>query len=555
MQFSTLSASKRIKGFLQLSIAVGLSTLVGGYGGYRFEHEKSGRQLALDVRMRSELLRSELERHRLLPAALAGDPSLSSVTNVPPLDLTGNPPLQLLNKRLANLSQYDGAATLYLIGADGITRAASNYLSDRSFVGQDYSARSYFRDAMREGFGQLFATGTVSGIPGLYLAQKLAAGNGVLVVKIEFSALEQGWTRPDELTTVSASDGQVLLTSDSALRYGHLVPKLPAGSVTSTYGIENGWTVRIDRSIRRALIQSVAVGAALGALGSALLLIVLGRLRLRQIERARVQAALTQEVARRTAELREANELLRREIEERNRSESQIQRLRTDLINANKLAVLGQISAGVAHEINQPVAAIRNYVDNAKVFVQRGQLSDANENLNAVASLTERIGVITRELRSFSRPEPEEPEPVRLVDVIDGALSLIRPLLRDAGVDLVREDSETPIVVYANRIRLEQVLMNLLQNASEAVAGREGAKVLVRSGPSDGGGWIEIADNGPGVPSGQLEQLFEPFATTKPNGLGLGLVISRDILANYRGSLTYRRSLLGGACFHIQLGI
>jgi len=535
-------------------MAAAALSLVGALVGYRLELSRQQLQLAADARMSRELLRSELERHRLLPTTLAADPSLSIAIREVARTPEHAQLIDALNRRLEGLSRYDGAATLYLIRADGTTIASSNHASPRSFVGQNYSSRSYFVDAMREGSGQLFAEGTVSRIPGLYLAERLSDASGVIVVKIEFGGLEKTWSRNGELTVVTDPSGMVVLTSVDELRFQQRPQPVIYGWISVTLATDNSWTLHLDRDVGDSLLQAALIGATIAGLITLLAGMGIERSRLRAAEGSRVQAALTEEVSRRTVELRESNERLLREIDERNHSEAQIQNLRNDLINANKLAVLGQISAGVAHEINQPVAAIRGYVDNARVLLVQGDLPSVAGNLDVVTGLTDRIGLITRELRTFSQQTPGAPEPVRLVDAIDGALALMRPLLRASAISLQRVDADPHLVVAANRVRLEQVLMNLLQNASEAVADRADPRVKITSGAEDAGAWIEIEDNGPGIPSDQLERLFTPFATTKKNGLGLGLVICRDILAAFGGSLEYRAAAMSGACFRIRLG-
>ena len=535
-------------------LPVAALSLAGALVSYRLELSRQSQQLAVDARMSRELLRSELERHRLLPTTLAADPSLSIAIRGATTAEAHRQLIEAMNRRLEGLSRYDGAATLYLIRADGVTVASSNYASPRSFVGQNYSSRNYFVDAMQEGSGRLFAEGTVSRIPGLYLAERLSDLSGVVVVKIEFGGLEKTWSQDDELTVVTDQADMVVLTSVADLRFKQR-PQ-PAGFrwISSSLPTENAWTLHMDRDVGDALVQAALIGATIAGLITMLAGMGFGRVRLRAAEGERIRAALTEEVSRRTAELRESNERLLREIDERNQSEAKMQKLRNDLINANKLAVLGQISAGVAHEINQPVAAIRGYVDNARVLLSQGDLPSVAGNLDVVTGLTDRIGLITRELLTFSRQTPGAPEPVRVNDAIDGALSLLRPLLRASSISLQRIDADPGLTVSANRIRLEQVLMNLLQNASEAVSDSAYPRVNISSGTDDLGAWIEIEDNGPGIPPEQLESLFTPFATTKKNGLGLGLVICRDILAAFGGSLEYRAAAISGARFRIRLG-
>jgi two-component system C4-dicarboxylate transport sensor histidine kinase DctB len=231
-----------------------------------------------------------------------------------------------------------------------------------------------------------------------------------------------------------------------------------------------------------------------------------------------------------------------------------VQQLRADLMQANRLAVLGQISAGVAHEINQPVAAIRGHVDNAAVLLRRGDAAAVERSLGSVAALTDRIGLITNELRLFSRKSDAAPETLRVGDAIDGALLLLDALAKSQRVRIQREEPADAITVVAHRVRLEQVLVNLLQNALEALQDRPAPLIRIRVQREDATGAvaIRICDNGPGVAPAQLAQLFMPFSTSKPLGLGLGLVICKDLLAEYGATLGHERSEHGGASFVVR---
>ena len=497
-----------------VGLIVGLAW-AGGTIAERREADRQTAQLRTDLLLRRELLRSELERHRLLPAVLAEDRALSDA-------LADRASGDRLNPRFAALALRDGAATLYLIGADGITVASSNHDSSASFVGKDYSFRPYFRDAMARGRGEFFAQGTVSGIPGLYLAQRLADGSGVVVVKVEFGALERSWRTAGDQTFVVDGGGTVLVTSDPALRFTRDRARSTASSgllrITAD-AAQPGWTLVTTRDVRPALLTARALGWTTGGLAGALLCIAVGLLWV-----------------------------------VRSRAEARVQQLRADLMQANRLAVLGQISAGVAHEINQPVAAIRGYVDNAAVLLHRGETGAVERNLETVAGLTDRIGLITNELRLFSRKTPSAPEPVRVADALDGALLLLETLTKSQRVRLLREEPAEAVIVTVHRVRLEQVIVNLLQNAMEALQTRPAplVRIRVRREAEDGAASIRICDNGPGVPPAQLAQLFMPFSTSKPLGLGLGLVICKDLLAEYGATLDHERSEFGGASFVIR---
>jgi two-component system C4-dicarboxylate transport sensor histidine kinase DctB len=226
--------------------------------------------------------------------------------------------------------------------------------------------------------------------------------------------------------------------------------------------------------------------------------------------------------------------------------------MQDELIQSIKLATLGLIAAGVAHEINQPVAAIRAYADNATAFLDRADQKTAKANLSLIAGLTERIGLITDELRAFARKSSAPAAPVAVREAVDGALLLVGPRLRQQGVRVIRDEADEAARVMAERFRLEQVLVNLLQNAIEALEGRADPEIRVQVSVKRSQVRILVADNGPGVTADAAKTLFTPFATTKPRGLGLGLVISRDIVAEFGGELSLEHAP-GGARFVMSL--
>ncbi len=244
-------------------------------------------------------------------------------------------------------------------------------------------------------------------------------------------------------------------------------------------------------------------------------------------------------------DLSRARDLLQEEIADHRSTESKLQVVQQELVQANRLAILGQVAAGVAHEINQPVATIRAYADNARVFLQRNRKGEAEENLGEIAALTERIGMITEELKAFGRKGRAPPEAVDLRGAIEGAVVLLRS--RFAGrLDILAIDlPPAGLGVTGNRVRLEQVLINLFQNALEALEGRNEARVNVSVQTLPDEIVIRVSDNGPGIDPTIRSSLFSPFNTSKEKGLGLGLVISKDIVADYGGRIEVESSETG----------
>jgi len=557
------------------------------------------RQAEAAADLHAAVLRSELEKHRSLPVVLAQDPEVVAL-----LSGVGRGDADIVSAKLETLAGQTRAAAIYVLDRNGVARAASNWREPTSFVGSDYAFRPYFRGAMQNGEAEFFALGTVSGRPGLYLARRIgtaAAPLGVVVVKVEFDALEADWRGSGEPAYVTDQRGVVLVTSvpewrfrrsrdltaaereailadqtlsgqalaplpfDSDAGDGRIVRAAAGGPVSdwilsSTQTDTPGWTLHLLDPIGAGIVANVISARAVAGLLITLLAVGAGvLLRRRQqamakaVAEEQARAELERRIDDRTQELRAANGQLSREIDERRRAEASREVLREELVQANKLATLGQIAAGVAHEINQPVAAIRTHADTATAYLDRDDPDAARRSLGRVAELTGRIGAITDELRAFSRKSTQGVSAVSPAAAIDGALLLIGGRLREGGVELVR-GGDPDLRVQAEPIRLEQVVVNLVQNAFEAMTDAGTLSPTLTIDVAKKGRRIEIVigDNGPGVDAAVAATLFTPFVTTKSAGLGLGLVICRDIVAGFGGELSLRPSKTG-AQFVISL--
>jgi two-component system, NtrC family, C4-dicarboxylate transport sensor histidine kinase DctB len=546
--------------------------------------------------LHAAVLRSELDKQRALPLVLADDADLEEALR------TRDPHrLDALSRKLEVLGAQTRAAVIYVVAADGFTAAASNWRQPTSFLGSNYGFRPYFAEALRSGYAEQFALGTVSHKPGLYLARRVDGREGplgVVVVKLEFDAVEAAWRALGEPAFVVDRQGLVLITSEPGWRFHARTPLSEAARRTlraqGQYGqatfaplplrerrgdgvsrtdqaqpdrqietrladVAPGWTLHLlspaapaDQAADAARWITALVWTLLSAA-----LLWLGvrrrRIRLAALRDRETRLELERRVEARTEELTQANRALSREVDERQRTETRLRSLQADLVQANKLASLGQITAGVAHEINQPVAAIRANADNGLLLIARGKPEAAGENLSAIAAMTERIGRITDELRAFSRKADGRVEPTLVSEVIDGSVLLTASRSRRQQARLVRKGEAPGLSVLGERVRLEQVLVNLLQNAFEAVEDRADGVVTLTVGESDEAVRISVADNGPGLAPEVERALFTPFLTTKPRGLGLGLVIAHDIAAGFGGELTAASTPGAGATFTLTL--
>jgi two-component system, NtrC family, C4-dicarboxylate transport sensor histidine kinase DctB len=561
MAESSLSAKPAWRWIGLLSLLLAATLIAATVYGLAYEREAKilVEQAQVAAQQQAEVLKSELEKQRSVPIILAMDTDLiESVRNPSPQHSLA------ISKKLERLRQDTRGAVIYVIDAHGGTLSASNYAAPATFVGENFSFRRYFSEALKHGEAEQFALGSVSKHPGFYFAHRIESGNGpsgVVVVKVEFDEMEASWRSASTRTFVTDSSHQILLTSVPKLRFQKLPMVSPDQIVTSLPVPISGWTLTVYSS-QEGAIRSARAATLIAILVEILLaisLLWLSRRRKHLAERVAAEAhyrvRLEQDVARRTQELRAVNNLLSKEIFERQQTEERLNILQADLVQANKLAQLGQITAGVAHEINQPLGAIRILADNCLALLKNRDNKASTligNNLDTIVRLNERIGHITLELRAFSRKGNRETGPISLKDALNSAILLNKSRLRENKVKLIRDQFDPKTKVIGGRIRLEQVLVNLLQNAFEALEDSPNPQVRISVTVEADWVLVHIIDNGPGLAAEVAKALFTPFTTTKENGLGLGLVIAHDIVRDLGGELT-AESTEDGATFIVRL--
>lgn len=559
-------------------------------------------QVRAHVELYAHGIRAEIGKFRSVPSVLARSPVLRDALRDPARAAT-------LNRDFAEIVREVGAATLYLLDASGTAVASSNWEQPDSLVGRNFAYRPYYTAAMGGQPGAFFALGTSTNRPGYYLSFPVRSGDGVagvVVIKVSLEALEVGWASAPEHVVVTNTDDVVVATNVPGWRFHTLAPLspaarerirdtlqfagadltplpirsqwntedggfavLPAGSGGGTGVVlveaapvaDTGWTVRAYAPADPVWTQTARaaiVAAALAGLAGWLVLWGVGRsLRLRR--RLRQESAdrdeLERRVRERTAALESTNEMLRLEIGERQRAEAELREAQGDLVQAAKLAALGQMSASLAHELNQPLAAIRTYADNAAVLLDRGRLDDVRGNMREIGALTERMGAISQHLKTFARRSGGERGPVDLRSVLADAIGLLGPGLRARRVDLRQSLPDGPVMVLGEEVRLGQVVVNLVQNACDAIAGLERREVRISVVVAGDVVRLGVADSGVGFAPYQLPRLFQSFFTTKPSGqgLGLGLSISRDIVENFGGRISAGNGEGGGAVVTVEL--
>ena len=494
------------------------------------------------------------------------------------------------NHYLEAVAQAARISAAYLMDGRGLTLAASNWNQPVNFVGQNYAFRPYVQEALAGSLGRFYGIGATTGEAGYFLASRLrsaAGAQGVIAVKVSLDPFEDALKQSGEAVLVVDKEGVVLMSSVSEWKYTLLQPldaaareriartrqygdqPLPLLAAEGGLGADRG-EARITRA--GAAADYTVVRRAVGALGWQMLILTDERsAKATALVAATAASALAAVVAgvflhllltrrqreeQRRAEraLQEVSEELQRKTADLKRTEAILQQARDAAVQAGKLTMLGQMSAGMTHELNQPLAALNTLSDNAVQLIEHDRIGEARENLVLIGQLAQRMGRIVTQLKVFARKEPAAVGPVPVARAVENALIILEPARREAGAR-IESDIDAALQVRGDAVRLEQVLVNLLRNGLDALAGAGGAVLRVSAERIDSQVRIAVQDNGPGMSEETLAHLFEPFHTTKPagQGLGLGLALSLAIVEGFGGRLAGRNLPGGGAEFSVTL--
>lgn len=527
-----------------------------------------------------------LRRYEELPQILGGLPVLRQALQQP-----GDPLLQkIANEALADIRRRAGADVIYLLQPDGTTQVASNWAQADSFVHRNFAFRPYYREAMQGRLARFFGLGTTSIKRGYYFASAVKEGSriiGVLVVKVDLEHIERLWGNSPEQLLVIDNYGVVILSSREDWRF-HASRPLSAAErdeihANIPYPVqdpkplrlqqsawlsqsrtlpETGWTVSIyaPRTLIERPVRSVLLIGGATLLALLLLLTLLTLSRRHYLDRIALEAEakrqLEERVLERTRELENANAQLQQEVHEREQAQRELMRAQDEVVQAGKLTALGTMSASISHELNQPLAAIRSYADNARVLLDHQRTEDARGNLEQISDLTTRMASIIAHLKAYARGARRAPENVQLQPAIEDALSMVASRRRAMNVELLRDVPDAPLWVQAGETRLRQILGNLLTNALDALAEKAPPRRLwVIASQDQHGVTLTLRDNGPGFSEDALAHAHEPFFTTKTTakGLGLGLAICDNLLRALGGRLEMGNHLEGGAVVRLHL--
>jgi len=577
------SPPHRTWAWVGVAALIGLGVVVFAYTYARTAAIDAARtQGAQRMSLYATTIRAAIDRFSSLPSILAMDPEIHRL-----LIHRSPAAVSAANERLERINIAARSANLYVMAPDGTTIAASNWQSTRSYVGQNYGFRPYFSEARTQGAGRFFGVGLTTREPGYFLAAGIfdegGAFLGAVVVKIDLDRLEHDWAAVGEQVYVTDHNGVAILSSVPAWHYTVAAPidealaaRLAVGQRYGDRTIREMTRVTLDpldggaRLVaidgRRYLAQSQTVpgeswqihylvawnGILATARGSALMAgsgwaaAVLFLLYLRQRRlgiRARVEAQAAVEAALRQARddlertVAARTAALRAEVAEREKTERHLRATQDELIHAGKMAALGQMAAIMAHEINHPLAALRTVLAGARICADRGDGGPDTAQFTLMEDLAERIARITLHLKVFARKGPISLQHVDLSQTINRALFLLDGQIRAAGVTV--ETSFLPVLLSGDPLRLEQVFINLIRNALDAMADSSDRRMTITVERDSGWCVIRFADSGPGIDENVLEHMFDPFFTTKPagEGLGLGLSLSYGIIRDMGGSI------------------
>jgi two-component system sensor histidine kinase AauS len=593
---------------LIIALMIGLGYLgfwISEHYGIRSLGENGERQLELHARA----VESEISKYTYLPSLLELESSVSKLLDNPTPEYR-----RTVNEYLEGLNRRSRSRAIYVMDTTGRVMATSNWRDVDSYLGEDLSFRAYFQNAVRGQPGRFYGIGSTNGEPGYYLAHGLEEQGkiiGVAVVKVRLEAMEERWQRARLEAFVSDENGIIILSSDPARRLksvrplsdetkerlarslqyywfplNELIPlarerlgdgmeklTFPANTEVVADGqaisylsqtrplSDTPWNFTLLTPLedlrRQAINQGILVAVAFGLVAFLLIAwnerrkVIATRLAAREaLQEANNQ--LERRITERTTDLRASNDRLKGQIRERRQAEETLRRAQDELVQAGKLAAIGQMSTSIAHELNQPLAALRTLSGNTVRFLERGQLDVASANLKTINDLIDRMGRITASLRSFARRGDDQGK-ASLGKAIEAALQLLGVRLESLSIGIHTDFDD--VQVQIDQTRLEQILVNLIGNALDAMQTQPEPQLWLEGETAEGKYRLRVRDNGHGIDPDTRKHLFEPFFTTKPGeqGLGLGLTLSASLAAATGGHLGVEHPVEGGTTFILSL--
>ena len=554
-------------GILAYLVTVALFVSGVWWYGYVVALGQLERRAQSDLMLAADSLTAELRRYRELAVLTADRPQLSAV-------LAGSGTVEAVRPILQQVSDKTGALDIVLLDTAGVPLIGTQDAPAFSHVGQSYFERAMdgalgVDHPVRDGVRTFVFAAPVFSDAGPVI--------GALLVYAGVGGVEDSWRGARPVLFFTDADGIVFVSNRSELV---LRSRAPGDFLNYTARDLRGmdvWSVSGSRYVPRralhrtmdlpvigmhgevlldvaparqiALLQSAVAGALCLAFGALLFLATQRRRTL-----AEANAKLEHRVQDRTAQLSSANLSLRQEVEDRRVAEVQLTKAQADLVQAGKLSALGQMSAGISHELNQPLMAIQSFAENGQSFMERDRPDMAAKNLGKISELAHRMGRIIRNLRAFARQESEPLGDVDVGRVVDTVLELLGPKIAEAQVD-VRWDGADGVIVRGGDVRLQQVVLNLASNGIDAMELSDPRVLTITVAADATRVTLSVRDTGPGIT--EPEKIFDPFYSTKAigaaEGMGLGLSISYGLVQSFGGVIRGRNHDAGGAIFTVEL--
>jgi two-component system C4-dicarboxylate transport sensor histidine kinase DctB len=548
-------------------LAIGVVLVTNRWLSERFT-ETTRNRAELRLALYSGNMLSELQRTSVVPLLLVDDPAIRGALSEGRFADT--------TLRLIKVQGEIGVASILLLDKDGRAVGATN----RNLLGTSHRTSPYFVDAMRSR-DTVFAAAPLAGggYEFTYSRQIFADGRplGVIVVGADLMKHERAWAGLQDAVIVADSTGTVLLATETSWRGKPLDEALMSAEESSAFGralkgaadwaqnppdayVAGEAVLRTEARVPFRgwrMVAFTAYDSVRERVNGVIALVIMGFAILAALTfymLSRRAWSQSQSLQRESAELRLLNARLNREIAEREKVQKTLEVAELTLAQSSKLAALGEMSAAVSHELNQPLAAMKTYLAGARLLLQRKRPEEALSSFQRIDDLIERMGAITRQLKSYARKGGEAFEPVDLRACLSSALAMMEPQLKQRVVQITRTLPRQPVMVMADRIRLEQVIINLLRNALDATkdVAKPQIDLLMTMGDL---ATLAVRDNGHGITD--IGSVFEPFYTTKKpgEGVGLGLAISSGIVTDLGGRLTAHNAEDGGAVFEMQLPV
>ncbi|MEZ9438527.1 ATP-binding protein [Vibrio atlanticus] len=578
---------------------------------------------------------SELDKFKQIPDLLSHDPRLLSYFDSSPQ--TDKISAAQLNQLLFEWSNQSQADTIYIHDPSGTVVASSNYQKLGTFVGENFSFRPYFASAIEGNSTHYVALGARSNVRGYFLSSPLYIENdivGVITVKVSLENLENILTSDDFEIVVLDSNQVVFLSSQTQWLYHSLLPlsqkqqtdialqrqygqseisiieafrssnyqpqvndanqpnniqpnrvqreltanrlfKLgPFNLYPATFS-NNQYQVVALKKAEAELIKVLQIDVIFVVIYSLVMLIAWSwrQTYVAKVALTRLNQNLEQTVDKRTHYLKKSNQQLQQTIFQYQASQLKLKQTEQELTQTAKLAVLGELSASINHEINQPLAALRTYSENSLKLLEMERTDLVKSNLEKMIGLNNTITDIIARLKVFTRKVTKQEHHVaNLHQAVNNATSILSALMIKQGITLRLSTVPNHINIAIHPTELEQVLVNLVHNATQALQQHVLEQKILQeqqnlenvdqpASPQIGIEWqlhhnscqLIIWDNGIGMPDDKLEQLFNPFFTTKPEGLGLGLSISKRIIEAYHGTISANRLEPSGMVFSLNI--